>query len=258
VGSSRAGDNGSVQLALLSLLLLVLAILVRRAISRERKQYSRFKRLRTSKARIAVYRTWLGDSFLVFGGLSALVLLATSQYVPQALTDARAWAPVEWTLERMSNTVGQGIVITVAVLVVTALVLPVILLRNHQEAIPTVGDIGAILPRTRSELPWAAALGINAGVVEELLFRFALPALIFALVGSGPLAFGAACMVFGLLHLYQGSLGVLSSTILGLIFCAIYVLSGSIVLAIVLHALFDLRSLALIPVLVMKVHTKVA
>jgi membrane protease YdiL (CAAX protease family) len=247
-----------VQLALVSLLLLVLAILVRRAVSRERKQYSRFKRLRTSKARIGVYRSWLGDSFLVFGGLSALILLATSQYVPQTLADVRSWTPVAWVLERISNDAGQAIVGVIALIVITALVVPVILLRNHQDVIPTVGDIGAILPRTRSELPWAAALGLNAGVVEELLFRFALPALIFGIAGNGPIAFGAACLVFGLLHLYQGPVGVLSSTIIGLIFCAIYVLSGSILLAIVLHALFDLRSLALIPMLVMKVHRKTA
>lgn len=246
------------QLALVSLLLLVVAILIRRAVSRERRQYGRFKRLRSSKARIAVYRSWLGDSFFVFGGLSAIILLATSQYVAPALSDARAWAPIDRLLELMSNNVGQAIVTAIAVVVVVALVLPVVLLRNHQEAIPTVGDIGAILPRTRKELPWAAALGTNAGFVEELLFRFALPALIFGITGSGVLSFAAACVLFGLLHMYQGVAGVLSSTILGLLFCAIYVLSGSIVLVIVLHALFDLRSLVLIPMMVTKVHRKLA
>lgn len=244
------------QLALVSLLLLVVAILVRRAVSRERKQYARFKRLRTSKARNAVYRSWLRDSFFVFGGLSALILLAASQYVSPALTDARAWAPIARLIELSGNDAGQAIVAAIAVVVVVALVLPIVLLRNHQEEIPTVGDIGAILPRTRSELPWAAALGTNAGFVEELLFRFALPALIFGITGSGVLAFVSACVLFGLLHLYQGPAGVLSSTILGLLFCLLYVLSGSILLVMVVHALFDLRSLLLIPTMVMKVHRK--
>ncbi|PRY65043.1 CAAX prenyl protease-like protein [Glaciihabitans tibetensis] len=243
-------------LALLSLLILVVAVLVARAISRERREYGRFKRLRSSKARNRVYARWLRESFFVFGGLSAVILLASSQYVSPALQDARAWAPMAWALEVVTNPVGTAITTAVAVVVVLALVAPILLLRNHQDAIPTVGDVAALIPRTRSELPYGAALAINAGLVEELLFRFSIPALIFALVGNGAVAFFASALLFGMLHLYQGPAGVISSTILGLVFTVIYILSGSILLVIVIHALFDLRSLVLIPVVITKVWRK--
>jgi len=47
---------------------------------------------------------------------------------------------------------------------------------------------------------------------------------------------------------------VIGATIVGAVFMAIYALSSSIVLVIVLHALFDLRTLVLIPIVVKKVH----
>jgi membrane protease YdiL (CAAX protease family) len=245
-----------VQLALLSLLILVIAVLVARAISRERREYGRFKRLRSSSARNKVYARWLRESFFTFGGLSAVILLASSQYVSPALHDAREWAPLAWALEVIGNPVGTAITIAVATVVAVGLVLPIVMLRDHQDAIPTVGDVGALIPRTRSELRYGAALGINAGLVEELLFRFALPALIFALVGDGALAFLASTLLFGVLHIYQGKVGVLSSIILGLVFTVIYILSGSILLVIMIHALFDLRSLVLIPMVITKVWQK--
>ncbi len=229
-----------------------------RAVSRERREYGRFKRLRSTVGRRKVYRRWLRESFFMFGGLSAVVLLATSQFVAPALADTRSWTPVSATLDAIDTPLGTGITIAVIVLLVALLVVPVFLLRNEKEAIPTVGDIEALLPRNRGELGYGAALGINAGLVEELLFRFALPALLFGILGSGPVSFLIASLLFGLLHLYQGLVGVITSAVLGLVFCAIYVLSGSILLAIVVHALFDLRSLVLIPAVVTKVWRKTA
>jgi membrane protease YdiL (CAAX protease family) len=248
------GDNGEVQLALVSLLLVIVALLVMRAVSRERREYGRFKRLRNTVARRKVYRRWLRESFFMFGGLAAVVLIATSQYVAPVLADTREWTPIARTLAAIDTPLGTGITLAVVALLLAVLILPIFLLRNEKEAIPTVGDIGALLPRNRGELVYGAALGINAGVVEELLFRFALPALLFGILGNGPVAFLLATLLFGMLHLYQGPVGVLTSAILGLVFCAIYVLSGSIVLAVAVHAIFDLRSLLLIPVVVMKVH----
>ena len=46
---------------------------------------------------------------------------------------------------------------------------------------------------------------------------------------------------------YQGVVGVVSTTIVGAVMMLIYVVTGTIVVPIVLHALFDLRSLVLIP-----------
>jgi membrane protease YdiL (CAAX protease family) len=231
--------------ALLALLLVVLAMLVWRAVSRERRDYARFKRLRSTTLRRKVFRRWILESLLVLGGLSAVVLLAAWQFVPEALRDAREWGPVG----AIGDDLAGGLVIGGLIAAVLAMVLPVVLLRGSLDEVPAIGDIRAILPRTRGELPYGAGLALTAGVVEELLFRLALPALIFGITGSGALAFGLAAAVFGLLHLYQGPVGMLFATILGLVFTLLYLLSGSIVLAIALHALLDLRSLVLIPVM---------
>jgi membrane protease YdiL (CAAX protease family) len=142
----------------------------------------------------------------------------------------------------------RGILIGFVVVAVLALVVPILLLRRQLDEVPTVGDIRALLPRNRGELPYGAGLALTAGVVEELLFRLALPALLFGVLGSGPLAFGLAALLFGALHLYQGPLGITFAFLLGLLFTALYVLSGSILLPMALHALIDLRSLVLIPV----------
>jgi membrane protease YdiL (CAAX protease family) len=66
-------------------------------------------------------------------------------------------------------------------------------------------------------------------------------------------AFTLAAVLFGLLHLYQKFWGVLGATILGLAFSVVYLLSNSIVVVIVIHALVDLRSLVLIPLVVQRV-----
>ena len=99
---------------------------------------------------------------------------------------------------------------------------------------PAIGDIRAILPRNRGAAVWGGARADRrhrGGVA----LRLALPALIFGVLegipGAGPLAFGFSALLFGTLHLYQGPLGILFATILGLLFTVLYVLSGTIVFA---------------------------
>lgn len=236
-------------LALIALLLVVVGVLVWRALTREKREYGRFRRLRSTGARRKVYRRWLLESALLLGGMSGAVLLASWPFVSPALRSAREWAPLGWLSEQVADGTGRLVALAILLLVVVALILPVILLRNSVDEIPTVGDVRALLPRTRGELPYGAALGVNAGVVEELLFRLALPALIFGIVDDGLVAFTAASLLFGVLHIYQGAAGVLVTTALGLVFTAVYVVTGSILWPILLHALIDLRSLVLIPVL---------
>jgi membrane protease YdiL (CAAX protease family) len=235
-----------VTLALLALLIVVLAVLLWRAVTRERRDYARFKRLRSTALRRKVFRRWAIDSWLVLGGLAAVALLAASSYVPRALADIRGWGPfaaVPYDTELLAAVLtGLGIG------AIVIMVVPILLLRSRLDEVPAIGDIRAILPRNRGELPYGAALGLTAGIVEELLFRLALPALLFGVLGSGPLAFGIAALVFGALHLYQGPVGILFAFILGLLFTALYIVTGSIIAPIALHVLIDLRSLVLIPI----------
>jgi membrane protease YdiL (CAAX protease family) len=245
-----------VTLALLALLLVVLGLLTWRAVTRGRGPYRRFKKLTSTRARRRVYARWLLESVLVMGGLSCAVLLAAWTYVPLVLRDTQAWAPIASLRDFLGTPPGVVVSVVALVLLAAALLAPVLLLRGSVEpgsgvdGIPAVGDIRALLPRVRGELKYGAGLGLQAGLFEELLFRLAMPALLFGIVGNGPLAFGLACVVFGMLHLYQGAPGILLSTILGLVFAALYVVTGSIAAPIVLHALVDLRSLVLIPIAV--------
>ncbi len=178
------------------------------------------------------------------------MLLAAWPYAGPALSHARQWGPFA-SLAFDSRTVA-GILAGLGVATVLVLVVPVLLLRRRLDEVPAIGDIRALLPRNRGELPYGAALGVTAGVVEELLFRLALPALLFGVLqgipGAGPLAFGIAALLFGALHLYQGPLGLLFAFVLGLLFTTLYVVTGSILAPIALHVLIDLRSLVLIPI----------
>nr|WP_231369309.1 CPBP family intramembrane glutamic endopeptidase [Frigoribacterium sp. CG_9.8] len=117
-----------------------------------------------------------------------------------------------------------------------------------------IGDIGALLPRNRPELVLGALLSVNAGVVEELLFRLAVPALIFGATGSATGAVIGSVLLFAVLHFYQGWPGMIGALVIGALLMVLYLATGSILVVIVAHALIDLRSLVLIPMLVFGVH----
>jgi membrane protease YdiL (CAAX protease family) len=238
-------------MALLALLIAVLGILLFRAVTRERRDYARFKRLRSTALRRKVFRRWAIESWVILGGLSAIVLLAASPFVTPAIEAARTWGPL--AAIPYDSALVNGLLIGFAATAVVVMVLPILLLRRSRlDEVPAIGDIRALLPRNRGELPYGAALGLTAGIVEELLFRLALPALLFgvlqAVPDAGALAFGIAALVFGALHIYQGPLGILFAFILGLLFTLLYLVTGSILAPIALHVLIDLRSLVLIPI----------
>jgi membrane protease YdiL (CAAX protease family) len=249
-------QNVEVQLALLALFLVVAVLLVVRAANRDRRDYRRFKRLRTTRERQLVFGKWLRESFLLNGGLAAAVLLASWSYIGPASASALRWPPLAWVHANLSGDFGLGIAIGAAVAAAVVLVLPVFLLRRQVNELPAIGDVGAMLPRTRGEVKFGVGLSINAGLVEELLFRLGMPALLFGITGNGAIAFLLASILFGLLHIYQKVWGVLGATILGLVFSAIYLLTGSIWVVIVVHALVDLRSLVLLPLVVQNVWRK--
>lgn len=99
-----------------------------------------------------------------------------------------------------------------------------------------------VLPRTAGEKGWFTLLAFSAGIGEELAYRaFLIPALA-VVVGSAWVAAGITSAVFGLSHIYQGATGVARATALGFALAIPFVVTGSVVPAMVAHTAIDLIS----------------
>ena len=235
------------------------AVLTLRAMRKDRKEYQRFKRFRSTVRRQRMYRKWLIHSAVTFGGASVIVLLLAWQHVPLLLDEFNEYGWVGYLRDGFAASEGIGTILVIGfVLALVVGGILAIVAARKVETVPTIGDIQSLLPRNRAELGYGAALSINAGIVEELLFRLAVPALVFGITGNAIVAIVVGLLMFGALHIYQGVVGVVGSTIIGALLMAIYLATGSILAAIVVHALIDLRSLVVIPMIVYKVHRKPA
>ena len=95
------------------------------------------------------------------------------------------------------------------------------------------------LPETRKELRTFYAASVTAGITEELLYRAFLIWYLSAFLGLWG-AVIASSAIFGFAHFYQGINGILKTGFIGLVFALIYVLTGSVLLAIIMHAFYDI------------------
>lgn len=99
-----------------------------------------------------------------------------------------------------------------------------------------------LLPRNQREKAEFAGVSLSAGIGEELVFRgFLVPALIMA-GGSVWLAAAVSSVAFGTMHVYQGTSGVVRTTILGFILAVPFILTGSIVPSVVAHTAINLMA----------------
>jgi uncharacterized protein len=229
-------------------------LLVVRSIRKDRREYSRFRRYRSTRKRQSMMRRWLIESVALFGGSALVLVVLAHPVIGPLLSTTRAIPWIEATWRWLATPVGVVAIVGAATV---AVVVTVVGLRSarREGGVVMIGDIAALLPRNRPELGWASALSVNAGVSEELLFRWALPALLFVVTGEPLSAFAIALVFFAALHAYQGAAGIIGTALVGLLLTAAYVLSGSILVAVVLHIALDLRTLVLVPVSVYRVHT---
>ena len=96
-------------------------------------------------------------------------------------------------------------------------------------------------PKTKKEKRWWVFVSLAAGVSEEIIFRGAY---IFLIASMFPnlsiyLVFGLAVILFGFGHLYQGAKGLIISTLVGALFTAVFIVSGSLIIVVVIHFLTD-------------------
>ncbi len=97
-----------------------------------------------------------------------------------------------------------------------------------------------LMPVTGKEKGLFAALSLCAGFGEEAAYRgYAISALVVA-TGSGTLALILTSATFGVLHAYQGPIGVVRTGVVGVIMGAAFLHTGSLWPPIFAHALIDL------------------
>ncbi len=96
-------------------------------------------------------------------------------------------------------------------------------------------------PQSANEMRLFAAVAVTAGVCEEILYRGVLLAVLTPLVGTWP-AVALSTAVFGLGHTYQGVAGIGKTALVGRVMAMLTVFSGSLFVAILLHAVVDLTS----------------
>ena len=102
-----------------------------------------------------------------------------------------------------------------------------------------VQEVAHYLPQTTQELRSFYRVSITAGIVEEIVYRgFVL----WYLVQFMPLwvAVIVSSAAFGIGHIYQGVNGATRAGLVGLAFAIFYVVTGSIWLPILAHALLDI------------------
>ncbi|MDR1999073.1 MAG: CPBP family intramembrane metalloprotease [Frankiaceae bacterium] len=232
--------------------LIIAWYLLRRAARKDRVEYEQFKKMTSASQRLAVYRKWLINGVAIIGGLGCATYIASTAFPGSALAAARPWGPIAWLHDALHGGLGIGLAIGAAAGALATL-LP---LRGRKGAdAPVIGDIEALIPRTPAEVRYGLGLALSAGVFEEFLFRLGLPEMLFGAVKDLPapyaaaISFAAPAALFALMHMYQGWAGMLGAGILGIMLSLVYLISGWILLAMLIHALIDVRSLVLAPLI---------
>ena len=106
--------------------------------------------------------------------------------------------------------------------------------------------VRALLPKTTEEKGVFAVLSVAAGFGEEVAYRgYAIPVLTPATGVSGAVIITS--LIFGLMHGYQGALGIVRTMTIGGILALGFLISGSLWPCILAHALVNIISGIAIP-----------
>jgi len=141
----------------------------------------------------------------------------------------------------------------IAVGMLIAILLPAVLALTSEKirakAAKAARKLAYLLPSTKDERRWWWVVCITAGICEEVVYRgflfHYLHILSFHLSLTWALA--ASSVIFGIAHLYQGLGGAVQTALIGFVLGAMFLVTGNLLLPIVVHAVLDLRVLALLP-----------
>jgi membrane protease YdiL (CAAX protease family) len=199
--------------------------------------YRRARRLFASgnpEAKVKLYRSMVGEQIVT---TAAVLALWRSGATSASLGFV---APRSWAL-----TVATALIIIVALVWSSLRIRP-----KAQKLRQKLQDgIGALLPESPQERFWWGAVSVGAGVSEEFAFRgFLFYYCTHYLPHTNLIArVLLTSLVFGLAHIYQGKKGAIGAGILGLALAGLYLMTGSLLLPVVIHAAVDWRILLMFP-----------
>lgn len=199
----------------------------------------------------------LAISLLKFTVFSIILLffigrLSAIWTFPHELDDFRKevlihdWGLHQGDINFISRILPAEIIIPV---VISAIAIPLIKHKKRSSKALVLGNVQPLIPRNIRELRLAFFLCISSGLGEELFFRILMPISIFEITRNMILSLSLSIVIFGLMHIYQNWTGVLGTTIFGLLSTVIYLVSGNIFLAILLHILLNMRMLVFGPII---------
>lgn len=200
------------------------------------------RRFEAAAGTAAGARRWLYRRLLLLEWGLVVLVVAVSFVATQV-----GWAELglRWP-DRIS--VATAVVVTVILLVsvVSVRALRGGALREAGTESAALRSVGSLLPRTDSERRLFGAVALTAGIAEEVVYRGFGIAVLAALGPSLPgwALVGIAGAAFGLAHAYQGWTGIVTTGLLGSVLAAVYLDTGSLLVPVLLHALIDLRFLA--------------
>jgi membrane protease YdiL (CAAX protease family) len=232
-------------------LLLSIVIVCIYVVVRDRTEYIEFKKTKSTKKRIAFYRGWLIKSYLLVGlpGIIVLILLGKTNYLINPIYSNESFRLFQSEISKQSvlTTIG-GVVIGMVVGVILMGFVTFMKTRwNNGISTSTIGDVQSLLPRNAHERRYGMLLAIGAGINEEILFRVAVPALLIGILHEPQVAIVVSILAFGLMHIYQGAIGVFGAMFAGAMLMSLYLLTGSIFFSMLIHAFIDMNTLVIQP-----------
>jgi len=154
---------------------------------------------------------------------------------------SRGWSEIGLVPVLTPGAIGVGVGLALMVTLIVFQLRRGLDAATQQRARNRLAHVEPLLPHSPGELALFRRVAITAGVCEELLFRGFLIWYFAHFTGLIQAAL-ISSVSFGIGHAYQGLRYVVITALLGAFLSAIYLVTGSLLLPMLIHALMDLYS----------------
>lgn len=210
----------------------------------DRYEIPRLKASSDPRKKVRFYRKIVIASW-VCALVAALTIGMTSAFTLHRVSGEIAWLDPG----SRGSMVLQGIIAGMLIVIFVPAIIALGSEKLRAKSAKAARKLAFLLPSTGAERRWWWVVCLTAGICEEVVYRgFLLHywhsapfhlTLTWALIVSS--------VIFGIAHLYQGIAGSLQTMVIGFVLGAVFLMVGNLSLPIAIHAVLDLRVLAMLP-----------